>query len=91
MPKIKLAELKGGSSVDPDASIEIDWPVLPRVGEIVALDDAGTTGRPVGEFVVTSVKHYHYWMTPDEDEVVVFIRDARGVSAADLPRVGKPW
>ena len=53
-----------------DAEVE----VLPRIGDSMGFDEARAGMNDlVGDFRVWAVKHYHYWRTPSENEIVVVL------------------
>jgi hypothetical protein len=72
MPLIKIA-VESDDEWEEIGELEVD--VVPRVGEVLALDEpeAGTK-QPAGDFEVVSVKHYHYWRYPEKSEILVFLR-----------------
>ena len=73
MTKIKLAIQRDGDWVERG---ELNVEVVPRIGEVLALDEPGVgTDLPVGDFEVVQVKHYHFWQYPEQSEILVFLND----------------
>lgn len=74
MAKIKIAVQRANEWEEVRESLDVD--LVPRIGEVIAFDEPGHGTRlPVGDFEVVQVKHYHYWLYPEQSEIVVFIRD----------------
>jgi hypothetical protein len=73
MPEVKFF-LENDGDWEEVGSLDVE--VVPREGDVVAFDEprAGHDD-PVGNFLVTYVRHNHFWRFPDKHNIFVFLRD----------------